>query len=157
MVRIGRSVTTRVAVVGDGPDGLSAPLFTAKDDLETAVFDVDETGMHRAHPFDCLGIESRDGTRFLEIAREQVDGYDADVRLSERVTGASRTADRFRSTTDDGGYDAVCVIFATETDRDLGEDLGCETTDEGTIAVDIGTETSVATAHAVDVTARAGK
>ncbi|WP_238993957.1 FAD-dependent oxidoreductase, partial [Halobellus captivus] len=40
-----------VAVVGGGPAGLSAALYAAKNDLETTVFDTDESWMHKAHLF----------------------------------------------------------------------------------------------------------
>ena len=38
-----------VMIVGGGPAGLSAALFTAKNGLETTVFDTDDTWMHKAH------------------------------------------------------------------------------------------------------------
>jgi len=41
--------TPDVLVVGGGPAGLSAALFTQKNGLETTVFDTDGTWMHKAH------------------------------------------------------------------------------------------------------------
>jgi flavin-dependent dehydrogenase len=38
-----------VTIVGGGPAGLSAALFTAKNGLDTTVFDTDGTWMHKAH------------------------------------------------------------------------------------------------------------
>jgi len=58
-----------VAIVGGGPAGLSAGLFTAKNGLETLVFDTDKTWMHKAHMFNYLGIESLDGTELMEQSR----------------------------------------------------------------------------------------
>ena len=76
-----------VAVVGGGPAGLSAALFTAKNDLDTVVFDTDGTAMHAAWLYNYLGIESIDGDEFMEIARRQVDDYGVDRRQGEEVTG----------------------------------------------------------------------
>ncbi len=146
-----------VVIVGGGPAGLSAGLFTAKNGLETTVFDTDETWMHKAHLFNYLGIESEDGSQFMEDAREQVDEYGVDRRQDEQVTGVEGDGDGFRVTTDEDEYDAEYVVFATGTNRDLAEDLGCETTDEGPIDVDVDMETSVDDAYAVGATARAEK
>jgi len=85
---------TDVLIVGGGPAGLSAALFTAKNDLDTVVFDTDGTWMHKAHLFNYLGIESEDGTQFVEGARAQVDDFGAE-RREEQVTGVEETADGF--------------------------------------------------------------
>ena len=146
-----------VVIVGGGPAGLSAALFTAKNDLETTLFDTDETWMHKAHLFNYLGIESRDGTQFMEDVREQVAEYDLEHRQGEEVTGVEETADGFAVTTGDGEYEADYVVFATGADRDLPEELGCETTAEGPIEVDIDMETSITDAYAVGATARVEK
>ena len=54
-----------VAIVGGGPAGLTTALFTAKNGLETTVFDTDGTWMHKAHLFNYPGIGSVDGSVFL--------------------------------------------------------------------------------------------
>ncbi len=144
-----------VAIVGGGPAGLSAALFTAKNDLETVVFDEDETWMHRAHLYNYLGIESIDGTAFMEAAREHVGEYGATVR-EEAVEAVGQSSDGFVVETDAGDYDARYVVFATGTDRELAEELGCETTGEGTVAVDLDMETSVEDAYATGGMVREG-
>jgi thioredoxin reductase len=53
-------------VLGGGPAGRSAALFTAKNGLDT--FD-DATWLHSAHLFNSLGVGSQDGPAFLETAR----------------------------------------------------------------------------------------
>lgn len=147
-----------LVIIGGGPAGLSAGLFAAKNGLETTAFDTDKTWVHSAHLFNYLGIESRDGSEFLADAREQVDEFGVERMQGVEVTAVEAAGDGFVVRTEaDDEYDADYVVFATGTNRGLAEDLGCETTDEGTVAVDIDMETSVDDAYAVGATARAEK
>jgi thioredoxin reductase len=146
---------TDVIVVGGGPAGLSAALFTAKNGLSTTVFDTDETWMHKAHLFNYLGIESEDGTAFTERSREQVDGFGADRRQGEAVNEVSKNGEGFVVETDENEYEAPYVVLATGTDRSLAEGLGCDSTDDGVVDVDVTTETSVENAYATGAMVRA--
>ena len=146
---------TDVAVVGGGAAGLSAALFTAKNDLETVVFDTDGTWLHKAHLFNYLGIESEDGSAFVEDSREQVESFGADIHQGEEVTGVVAEGDGFTVATDDGEYAADYVVLATGANRDLAEDLGCDFTDEDIVDVDVTMETSVADAYATGAMVRA--
>ncbi|MFB6179695.1 MAG: NAD(P)/FAD-dependent oxidoreductase [Halorientalis sp.] len=143
-----------VAVVGGGPAGLSAALFTAKNDLETVVFDTDETWMHKAHLFNYLGIESMDGSAFMEHSREQVEDLGVDRHPDTEVTGITETDDGFQVTADDGEYEASYVVLATGTDTDLAEELGCDLTDDGTVDVTLSMETSVSGVYATGAMVR---
>jgi thioredoxin reductase len=142
-----------VAVVGGGAAGLSAALFTAKNGLDTVVFDTDGTWLHSAHLFNYLGIESKDGTEFVEDAREQVAGFGADIRQGEEVTAVAEDGDGFTVTTEDDEYSADYVVLATGADRDLAENLGCAF-DGDVVDVDVTTETSVADAYATGAMVR---
>ncbi|MEF8757773.1 MAG: FAD-dependent oxidoreductase [Halobacteriales archaeon] len=145
-----------VIVVGGGAAGLSAGLFTAKNDLETAVFDTDGTWLHKAHLFNYLGIRSMDGSNFLERAREHaVADHGVDLHQGEEVTAVSRDGDGFVVETDDGEYEATYLILATGANRDLAEELGCEFTDEDVVDVDVTMETSVENAYATGAMVRA--
>ena len=143
-----------VIVVGGGPAGLSAALFTAKNGLETVVFDTDDTWLHYAHLFNYLGIESVDGEAFLETARSQVDGFGADRLQGEAVTGIEAADDGFTVTTDDGEYTASYVVLATGDDTELAEALGCSVTDAGTVEVDVAMATSVDDVYATGAMVR---
>ena len=84
-----------VAIIGGGPAGSSAALFTAKNGLDTVLFDTDETWIHKAHLFNYLGIESIDGDAFLETARDQVDEFGVDRHQGEAVTGVEANSEKF--------------------------------------------------------------
>ncbi|ADB59173.1 FAD-dependent pyridine nucleotide-disulphide oxidoreductase [Haloterrigena turkmenica DSM 5511] len=100
-----------VIVIGGGPAGLSAALFTAKNGLETTVFDADETWMHKAHLFNYLGIGSVGGSEFMATARQQVDDFGADRRQGEEVTAVGDSGEGF----------VVETSVASETQRADGD------------------------------------
>ena len=143
-----------VIVIGGGPAGLSAALFTAKNGLDTVVFDTDDTWLHYAHLFNYLGIESIDGEAFLEAARDQVDGFGADRRQGEAVTDVESTDDGFAVTTEEGTYEASYLVLATGDDTALAEALGCAISEAGTVEVDVTMETSVENAYATGAMVR---
>ncbi|QLG26483.1 NAD(P)/FAD-dependent oxidoreductase [Halorarum halophilum] len=105
-----------VVVVGGGPAGLSAALYTVRLGLETAVFD---RGGGRAammqDTHNVIGVtEETSGAEFLRTAREQVESYGGDHQqaLVEEVT----------SLADDAGEGDAADDGAGERDSDA--DLG---------------------------------
>lgn len=145
---------TTVAIVGGGPAGLSAALFTAKNGLETTVFDTDGTWMHKAHLFNYPGIGSVDGSVFVENLRDQVDSFGVDRREGIEVTDVRQADAGFELETDDGTHEADYVVLATGANRDLAESLGCALTDDGVVDVDVSMETSIADAYATGAMVR---
>ncbi|OVE84407.1 NAD(P)/FAD-dependent oxidoreductase [Natronolimnobius baerhuensis] len=144
-----------VAIVGGGPAGLSAALFTAKNGLETAVFDTDETWMHKAHLFNYPGIRSISGSEYMELTRGQVRDRGAEIHTGEAVTGIDRIADGFRIKTADATYKVSYAILATGADRSFAEDLGCKLDDRDTVDVDLDMATSVDNLYATGAMVRA--
>ena len=143
---------TDVLVVGGGPAGLSAALFTEKNGLDTVVYDTDGTWMHKAHLFNYLGIDSMDGTEFIEASREQVEGFGVDIQETE-VTGVKQTDDGFTVSTGEGEASAPYLVLATGADRSLAEELGCAF-DGDVVDVNVSMETSVADAYATGAMVR---
>ena len=143
-----------VIVVGGGPAGLSAAVFTAKNGLDTVVFDTDQTWLHKAHLFNYLGIDSIDGTELVEHSRAQVEKFGADYR-EEKVSGVSQADDGFAVTTENDEHEGSYLVLATGAKRDLAEELGCTFTDEDVVDVDVTMETSVEDAYATGAMVRA--
>jgi thioredoxin reductase (NADPH) len=104
-----------VVVVGGGPAGLTAALYTTRLGHRTAV--VDRGGGRAAMMLDThnvIGVtEDVSGNEFLATAREQVEGYGADLHRG-LVTEATRAEDgRVRLSTTDESFLAERVVFAT--------------------------------------------
>ncbi|EJN59128.1 NAD(P)/FAD-dependent oxidoreductase [Halogranum rubrum] len=144
---------TNVIVVGGGPAGLSAALFTQKNGIETTVFDTDATWMHKAHLFNYPGIGSQDGSVYMDTLRNQVDNFGVERKQGEEVTNVESTDDGFTVTTDDGEYDADYVVLATGANRGLAESLGCDF-DGDVVDVGVTMETSVEGAYATGAMGR---
>ncbi|MFC7199233.1 NAD(P)/FAD-dependent oxidoreductase [Halospeciosus flavus] len=144
---------TDVIVVGGGPAGLSAGLFASKNDLDTVVFDTDETWLHKAHLYNYLGIRSMDGDVFIQRAREQATkDHGVDLR-EEEVSGVESHDDGFTVSTAEGEYDADYVVLATGANRDLAEEVGC-TFDGDVVDVGVDMETSVENLYATGAMVR---
>ena len=143
-----------VAIVGGGPAGLSAGLFTGKNGLDTVLFDTDGTWMHKAHLFNYPGIGSVGGSDFLATARQQVDDFGVTRNQGEEVTGVEEHGDGFLVTTEADEYEAHYVVLATGASRDLAESLGCEF-DGDLVDVGVSMETSVEGAYATGAMVRA--
>lgn len=132
-----------VIVVGDGPAGLSAALFLAKNDHGVTVLGQDETAMHYAHLRNYLGIAEIDGTAFQEDARRQVTGFGAEIREAE-VTGLTVDGDALRVSTAAGEeLEADYVVLAgARRGVKLAGTAGAEVVD-GAVTVDDHQRTTV--------------
>jgi thioredoxin reductase len=131
-----------VGVVGGGPAGLSAALFTQKNDLETVVFDTGKTWMHQAHLFNYPGIGSMDGSAYIDHLKSQVDLFGAEFEEDTKVTAVETHQDGFSLVTEGNSVEVQYIVLATGTDRGLAEDVGCEF-DGDQVAVNLSMETSI--------------
>lgn len=129
---------SRVIVVGDGPAGLSAALFLAKNDKEVVVFGKDETAMHYALLYNYLGIPKMTGTEFQKIAREQVTSFGAEIQ-DAKVSEIVKEGDSFTVKTEDGeSHSAQYIILAEGRGLDVAQTLGLEKTSEGLMVDRVG-------------------
>jgi len=104
-----------VVVVGGGPAGLTAALYTTRLGHRTAV--VDRGGGRAAMMLDThhvIGVtEDVSGNEFLATAREQVEAYGADLHR-DLVNDAERTDDgRIFLSVNSGSFVTDRVVFAT--------------------------------------------
>jgi thioredoxin reductase (NADPH) len=143
---------TTVAIVGDGPAGLSAALFLARAGHETVVFRTDQTATHYAQLHNYLGIEEVRGSDFQQVARQQVTAAGAELRDVE-VTAIARDDDgRFTVRTADEELTADHVVLAGgKTAQQLAAALGV-TVEAGHVPVDTEYRTDVDRVHAATST-----
>lgn len=143
-----------VIVVGDGPAGLSAALFLAKNGHQVHVYAQDKTAMHYAQLHNYLGIEQIDGSDFQRRAREQVEQFGA-VLHEHEVTALERNGDGFVVGTDDGGQDRAdyVVLAGGKAAQRLAQQIGAERVD-GRVVVNTEYATDVDRVYAVGRVAR---
>lgn len=145
-----------VAIIGDGPGGLSAALFLAKNGLSAVVYGQDKTAMHWAYLRNYLGIDEISGTDFQKRARDQVAAFGA--KLEERqVDGLARNEGAFRVTLAGGeNVDARYVILSEGKAPKLAQQLGVRF-EGAAAATDKNGQTSVPGVYAVGRLARPGR
>lgn len=120
-------------IIGDGPSGLSAALFLAKNGVQTTVFGQGKTNMNYALLHNYLGIRDMLGTDFIVIAREQVERFGASVEMRP-VTGIEPGEGGFRVQTGDGEVHAAdFVVIAEGKAAKLAVALGLEKNDSGIV------------------------
>lgn len=130
-----------VTIVGDGPGGLSAALFLAKNGHDVKVFGQDETAMNHAYLYNYLGIPEIDGTEFQNIAKGQVTEHGAQILAEEVISVA--VDENFTVETDSGSFESDYLILTEGKSPDLALSLQVETDDEGAIVVDQDNRSSV--------------
>lgn len=117
---------TSVTIVGDGPAGLSAALLLAKNDMVVDVFGENRTRLHGAYLYNYLGIPEIHGSKFIEVAREQCEAFDAALH-DERIVSIETTDGGFESISESGaGYVSEYLVIAVGKNRELAEELGIE-------------------------------
>lgn len=137
----------RVNIVGDGPGGLSAALFLAKNGHEVTVFGQDETAMNFAYLQNYLGIPEIAGTEFQDIARRQVREVGANF-VDEEVTSVSAD-ETFTVTTSSAEFESDYLILTEGKNPDLARSLGVDQDDSGAISVDPNYMSSIDKAYIV--------
>jgi len=137
-----------IAIVGDGPGGLSAALFLAKNGHDVTVYGDDNTAMHYAYLHNYLGIPEISGSDFQQIARSQAAAHGAAIR-GDRVAAAEADEDGVRLTLDDGASVAFDYLVLGEgKNPEVAETIGV-TFENGAVVVDADQRTSLPRVYAV--------
>lgn len=106
-----------VIIVGAGPAGLSAALYTSRANIRTLVIGKDGGALERVEKIEnYFGVPAPiSGRELLGHSRNQAQGFGADV-LEDEVLGISWDG-TFHVTGKQGEYEAVAVILATGASR----------------------------------------
>ncbi|MGD2102305.1 MAG: FAD-dependent oxidoreductase [Acidimicrobiia bacterium] len=132
---------TRVTIVGDGPGGLSAALFLAKNGHDVTVFGQDKTAMNFAYLHNYLGIPEIDGKEFQRVAREQTSNVGVTIR-DEEVTSVS-VEGVFTAETESGSHESDYLILTEGKNPELARSLGVAQDEDGAIVVDADYRSSI--------------
>jgi thioredoxin reductase (NADPH) len=146
-----------VVIVGDGPGGLSAALFLAKNGCKVVVYGQNKTAMHWAQLKNYLGIPEIHGSEFQRIAREQVLGFGAKVEEA-RVQSVRRTETAFEIELEGGQLvTARYLILSEGKSPRLALELGLEYDEKTGVGTDINARTRLEGVYAVGRLARPGR
>ncbi|MEM7155379.1 MAG: FAD-dependent oxidoreductase [Myxococcota bacterium] len=144
-------------VVGDGPGGLSAALYLAKNGKKVIVFGQDKTAMHWAMLYNYLGIPKMHGSEFQKIARLQVTDLGGEIREA-RVDAVAKAESGFTVTTEGGeSHAARYVVLSEGKSPRLATSLGLEHDEATGIAADRNGHTAVEGVYVVGRLARPGR
>ncbi|MGQ0537051.1 MAG: FAD-dependent oxidoreductase [Methanobacteriota archaeon] len=134
--------TPSVLVVGDGPTGLSAALFLAKNKVAVEVVGYGETPVHKALLKNFLGTLSEEGPEFLKRARKQAESFGA--KFTKGWIEKVEVGERILAHTNEGArHEADFLVVATGFDKDLVEVLGFEKNEDGGARADRNGRTSI--------------
>lgn len=130
-----------VAIIGAGPAGGSAALFTAKAGKKTVILDSDQGVTKRAMLYNHYGVEEITGPELVKVGIEQAKKYGAEL-IETKVKAIVKKEDGFTLQYENGEVEAKHVIIASGFLTDLAESAG--------LATKPGTEPRVKTIFDVD-------
>jgi thioredoxin reductase (NADPH) len=115
-----------IAIIGAGPAGASAALFSAKAGKKTLVIDSDNSMTKRAWLENHYGVLEMTGADLVDIGKKQAAKFGAEL-VQGKVVNIAKTAEGFKIETEEGSYEAKHVILATGVSVDLAEKIGVKT------------------------------
>lgn len=130
-----------VIIIGAGPAGASAAIFTAKAGKKTLVIDHDKSMTKRAWMENHYGIMEISGPDLIEIGKKQAQKFGATI-IKEKAVKLSKADNGYLVHTDGNQYQGAQLILATGAMTNLADDLGLETKE--------GSEPRIKTVFAVD-------
>lgn len=112
-----------VVIIGAGPAGASAALFTAKAGKKTLLVDNEKSMTKRAWVENHYGVEEITGADLVELGKKQAAKFGAEI-VQATVTDIRKSGESFVVETDQQQYEAGNVILATGVLVDLAEKVG---------------------------------
>ncbi len=119
-----------VTIIGAGPAGASAALFSAKAGKKTLVLDSDQSMTKRAWVENHYGVSEITGPDLVDSGKKQAEKFGAEIQKC-KVESIQQENDGFQIATDNGTFESKHVILATGALVELAEKIGVEIT-EGT-------------------------
>ncbi|OLN23920.1 pyridine nucleotide-disulfide oxidoreductase [Domibacillus antri] len=120
-----------IAIIGGGPAGASAALFSAKAGKKTLVLDNDKGMTKRAWLENHLGLLEISGPDLIAAGKKQAEKFGTDWK-NESVTTIQKNENGFTIETESGeSFEAAHVVLATGVAVSLAEAIGLKTK-EGT-------------------------
>jgi thioredoxin reductase (NADPH) len=116
-----------IAIIGAGPAGGSAALFTAKAGKKTVLIDSDQSITKKAWIEKHYGVPEIKGPDLVETGIKQAQKFGAEL-IGAKVADIQRKDDGFQIITEDGNeISAKVVILATGLLVDLADKVGITT------------------------------
>lgn len=144
---------TDTIIIGDGPGGLSAALFLAKNGQAVTIFGQDKTAMHWALLYNYLGIPKILGSDFQAVARKQATSFGATIK-EQLVTSVENNGNGFTVTTENGdALTSKYLVLAEGKALELSKSLGLSITEAG-VEVDRDFRTTIKNLYVVGRSAR---
>lgn len=114
-----------ILVIGAGPAGASAAIFSAKAGLKTLVIDTESGMTKRARVDNHYGLMGVDGPDLVETGRKQAQNFGAEF-ISEKATDIIELDEGSLEVTTDKGnqYQAKHVIMASGAAIMLAQEIG---------------------------------
>ncbi len=116
-----------VAIVGAGPAGASAAVYTARAGLQTLLLDADQSMTRRAWIPNHLGFpKGVSGPDLVDLGKQHAEAAGAKL-VKAKVTAVRRESDAFRLETEGGEtYEARQVILCLGANCELARQAGAE-------------------------------
>jgi thioredoxin reductase (NADPH) len=130
-----------IVIIGAGPAGASAALFTAKAGKKTLLVDHGKSMTKKAWLENHYGVSEITGPDLVETGKKQAIKFGTEL-VEDQVLNITKEADGFTVETENTSYQAKHVLLATGIATDLAEKIGLELKD--------GTEPRIKTVLKVD-------
>ncbi len=115
-----------IAVIGAGPAGASAALFTAKAGKKTLLIDNDKSITKRAWIRNHYGVKEITGPDLITTGKQQAAEFGAEL-IEDTVENIVKTDSGFKIETEKQSFEAKQVIIATGVATQLAENIGLKT------------------------------